>query len=818
VRREISRGAVRKNPRAPCLIASPLAAQVAITNLVPRAATGCRMAGVELARQGSVYAHWGIDLRPSRQRQGSALARRFHPGSATRRGPELRDLAAGVSNPWKNVMPSFQRLLPLFLLSVAGPAGAQQLVWLQNSDGYSIVESSKWSSPSAQDVEAADDFTFNGAVTRVIVHGYKDFHATGSLPIDGAWVRFYASQGGAPGPLQQEFFLPEGAPNFVHTPYPTKLDLTLPVPFQAAGAHFVSVQLVTPASHDWRWWSSHTQSPVGAPAHVKNDLAGGGWSVYSTGLGYEGDLAFELWGDDGTPFEDPVDPCGAWEELNVPALPDNYGTTVLRDLVAIANDDVWAVGDPSVDVLYLTSEYKNLALHWDGSDWTVVPTPNPGVMPDPYQATGLQAIDAAGPDAVWAVGNWERQQDVMGWIIDQPLVLRWTGSGWDHLIVPNTNFDTYTYDVKVFAADDAWLIGGGANPLAIHWDGSGFELVDTPDFGAGGTPGFDFVAADGAASDDLWAVGGGSDGDFSGKTVIAHWDGSSFTPVSGPTPGFARRLFDVHARATDDVWAVGQYEELVGSSVQYFGWAIHWDGSSWTLFDGAVEAVGSLAVHAFAPDDVYTGGGGIYHYDGTAWSVADDLGQLPGDNISVSVTSLDAVEPCHLVAAGRQDVAGELVPFTARQQGPHVWATHTDSCEASPGIPDGILLLSGPKLGHPFTVAIGDPNGAAGVTAGATATFWAISRSALPCGLEIPGAGVGGAPAALLANTSPGALLAIVGPALWGGIASPGIHTVLVPSEASLIGLELVTQGALFDPSQPAPLRLSDALEAKLGL
>jgi hypothetical protein len=713
---------------------------------------------------------------------------------------------------------SFPHALPLSLLLAAAPAGAQQLVWLQNSDGYSIVDSSEWSSPFAQDLEAADDFTFTGAVTRVIAHGYKDFHATGSLPIDGVWVRFYASEGGAPGALQQAFFVPEGAPNFIHAPYPTKLDVTLPAPFQASGTHFVSVQLVTPASHEWLWWSSHTQAPAGAPAQVKNDLAGGDWGVYTTGLGYESDLAFELWGDDGTPYVDPIDPCGAWEELNVPPLPGTYGTTVLRDLVVIANDDVWAVSDPAVEVAYLDYEYKTLALHWDGSDWTIVPTPNPGVMPDPHQATGLQAIDAAGPDAVWAVGNWERQQDLMGWIIDQPLVLRWTGSGWEQLIVPNTNFDTYTYDVKVFAPGDAWLIGGGANPLAIHWDGSKFTLTDTPDFGAGGTPGFEFTAADGVAGDDLWAVGGGSDGDFSGGTVIAHWDGSSWTQVPGPTPGFVRRLFDVHALSTDDVWAVGQYEELVGSTVQYFGWAIHWDGSSWQLFDGAVEELGSLSVHAFAPDDVYTGGGGIYHYDGTAWSLVDDLGQIPGDNIWVSVTSLDAVEPCHLVAAGRQDVAGDLVPFTARQQGPHVWATSPATCESSPGIPDGLLLLSGPKLGHPFTVAVGDPNGAAAVTPGATATFWAISRAGLPCGIDVPGAGVGGAPAALLADTAPGALLAIVGPGLWGGIASPGIHTVLVPDDASLNGLELVTQGALFDPSQAAPLRLTNALAAKLGL
>jgi hypothetical protein len=287
--------------------------------------------------------------------------------------------------------------------------------------------------------------------------------------------------------------------------------------------------------------------------------------------------------------------------------------------------------------------------------------------------------------------------------------------------------------------------------------------------------------------------------------------------VPAPEPGITRRLFDVHARTSDDVWAVGQYTDLVGGVLRHFAFALRWNGSSWQLFDGQVEPVGSLAVHAFAADDVYAAGGQIYHFDGTSWSVADDLGQLSGDAISVAVAGLDAVEPCHVWAAGRQDVGGALVPFTARQQGPNVWATGPSPCPT--GLAGGIALVSGPKLGTPFTVAIGDPDGQSGYTPGATFTLWALSRAALPaCGVPLPGYGPGGAPASLLVDLSPGALLGLDGPGVWGGVQSPALHTVLVPNDPSLIDFEVKTQGLLFDPSHPTPRLLTSGFDARLGL
>src|SRR5438067_110142 len=69
----------------------------------------------------------------------------------------------------------------------------------------------------------------------------------------------------------------------------------------------------------------------------------------------------------------------------------------LRGISARASDDVWVVG-----------EYRplggfhvhTLAMHWDGTSWAIVPTPNPG--PGPHSLAG---VDAGAWNDVWAVGS-----------------------------------------------------------------------------------------------------------------------------------------------------------------------------------------------------------------------------------------------------------------------------------------------------------------------------------------------------------------------------------------------------------------------------
>jgi len=72
----------------------------------------------------------------------------------------------------------------------------------------------------------------------------------------------------------------------------------------------------------------------------------------------------------------------------------------LRDVLAIAKDDVWVVGQ--------SGETELLAAHWDGTAWHSVPVPRS------FYGFAVLAAGAAGQ--VWAAGN--------------PILAEWDGHAW----------------------------------------------------------------------------------------------------------------------------------------------------------------------------------------------------------------------------------------------------------------------------------------------------------------------------------------------------------------------------------------------------
>jgi len=87
----------------------------------------------------------------------------------------------------------------------------------------------------------------------------------------------------------------------------------------------------------------------------------------------------------------------AWRAVAAPgpmAIADELQLTSVAPLSA---DDAWAAGEYLDDA---DLEPKTLVEHWNGTEWTVVPTPNP------YSADGLYGIAAVSTNDVWAVGSW----------------------------------------------------------------------------------------------------------------------------------------------------------------------------------------------------------------------------------------------------------------------------------------------------------------------------------------------------------------------------------------------------------------------------
>src|SRR5205823_13524350 len=74
------------------------------------------------------------------------------------------------------------------------------------------------------------------------------------------------------------------------------------------------------------------------------------------------------------------------------------------------------------------SPSQTLPLHWNGSAWSVVPSPNPDTNDN-----ALFAVGGSGND-VWAVGLHSGNDD-----IDHTLTLHWNGSIWSQVASPDDN-------------------------------------------------------------------------------------------------------------------------------------------------------------------------------------------------------------------------------------------------------------------------------------------------------------------------------------------------------------------------------------------
>ncbi len=276
--------------------------------------------------------------------------------------------------------------------------------------------------------------------------------------------------------------------------------------------------------------------------------------------------------------------------------------SVLSGVSAHAADDAWAVGSFTRS----NNLVRTLVEYWDGSSWTRIKSPNAG-QPAGGDLAGVAALAA---DDVWAVGGFG--QGAPG----RTLIEHWDGTAWS--IVPSPNkgpFPNALSDVAAIAPDDIWAVGTwftkafDDRTLTLHWDGTAWTRVPSPNAGPAAAAN-DLVSVSAVTTDDVWAVG------LRGlKTLAMHWDGTAWTIASTPTPEGIADLAAVVAVATDDVWAVGGFVDHTANAVRTL--VEHWDGTSWSVVasankgksDNHLWGVSAATGRMLAVGDRFTGGG-----------------------------------------------------------------------------------------------------------------------------------------------------------------------------------------------------------------
>jgi hypothetical protein len=190
----------------------------------------------------------------------------------------------------------------------------------------------------------------------------------------------------------------------------------------------------------------------------------------------------------------------SWQKFLVPTLAGATEIT-LRGVTAIANNNAWAVGT------YRDSngDGKTLTLHWNGTNWQQVTSPNPNSF-----RNGLNAVTAVSASDIWAVG--------------------------------------YTSD------------GTGYKSLALRWNGTSWQAVSSP---SPGSPNNELLAVAAVASNDVWAVGYSGISDDDGETLVLHWNGASWQAIARPDSGTT--TLNAADALGGLIWAAGT--ETISSSV-----------------------------------------------------------------------------------------------------------------------------------------------------------------------------------------------------------------------------------------------------------
>lgn len=351
--------------------------------------------------------------------------------------------------------------------------------------------------------------------------------------------------------------------------------------------------------------------------------------------------------------------AGAGGQTGLPAWgtepsPNAAGTNFLTGISVGSSTDIWAVGR----TMDQWRSYS-LTLHYDGSTWTIVPSPS-------AEGLRLEDVIAIGPNDVWAVG-WSGSPSSLD---NRSVAMHWDGTAWSIVETPQPGgirVDRLRA-VDAAASNDVWATGlywdsqSREHSVILHWDGISWRIVrpgspvpsrrndvsgDCDTYG--GLTGITVVSAA-----DIWAVG---------DATTCHYNGSRWTEVPSPQPEYPELSYpleDVSAASPTDIWAVGARITDSPYTTSWDGFAEHWDGTRWTR-DRFIPGQVLLGVEAVASNDVWAVGNDgfgalIVHYDGSSWSEVP----TPEANRGGQLAGVDSAAPDDLWAAGNYE-AGTLI-------------------------------------------------------------------------------------------------------------------------------------------------------------
>jgi hypothetical protein len=312
-----------------------------------------------------------------------------------------------------------------------------------------------------------------------------------------------------------------------------------------------------------------------------------------------------------------------WQVVPSPNAGTAHSDNFLQGVSCAAPGACTAVGVHSVGGRDVT-----LAESWQGSTWSVVPSPTP-----PSITAGLNGVSCPAPAACTAVGGYETGPVTGG--RDKTLIESWNGARWSVVPSPNgpgkiNGLDGVSCTSQTFCMAVGTQVTTANKPLAESWNGSTWSLVPIP--GAGPAGGGELSGVSCTAPSACVAVGSYG---ASGRTLAEYWNGTAWSVMPTPNPAktATNTLLGVSCATRSACMAVG-FDE---ASFTEHTLIERWNGTAWSL--AAHPASGNIlygvscaaAAACTAVGSSYTGTPPtlIESWNGATWSVVKHT-DLPG--------------------------------------------------------------------------------------------------------------------------------------------------------------------------------------------
>jgi hypothetical protein len=224
-----------------------------------------------------------------------------------------------------------------------------------------------------------------------------------------------------------------------------------------------------------------------------------------------------------------------------------------------------------------------LAEAWNGHAWTIQATPNP---PGPAAVSQLNGVSCSSATACSAVGFFQNSAST-----DLTLAEGWNGTAWSIQPTPNpADADSFPGSVlsaiSCSSAAACMAVGSYTNTagnvvtLAESWNGTSWNIETT--LNPAGATNSALVGVFCASATVCSAVGRSFDAEGTQTAVVESWDGAAWKSqvVAVPAGATGAELSGVSCRSASACTAVGSYNNSSGTQVTL---AESWNGTAWQV-------------------------------------------------------------------------------------------------------------------------------------------------------------------------------------------------------------------------------------------